>query len=61
MTRYQVTIPNDRGWWSVNVDAMNEREARAAALWQYNAGLARMNLNTLDALPAGTVCKVVHP
>lgn len=61
MTRYQVTIPNDRGWWSVNVDAMNEREARAAALWKYNASLAQMNLNTLDVLPAGTVCKVVHP
>ena len=61
MTRYLFTIPHDKGWWSLNIDALNEREARAAALWQYNAGLARQGLWPVEGLPAGTVCKVVHP
>ncbi len=61
MIRYLVTVPNDKGWWSMNVDAANEREARAAALWQYNAGLTRQGLWPVYTLPAGTTCKVIHP
>ena len=61
MNRYQVTIPNDRGWWSMNVDACNEREAMAAALWKYNHNLTLQCLQALEFLPAGTVCRVIHP
>lgn len=61
MTRYQFTIPHDKGWWSMNVDAMNEQEARNSALARYNAGLTQQGLWPVANLPADTTCKVVHP
>lgn len=61
MTRYQFTIPHDKGRWQLNVDAMNDRDARVAALEKYNAGLTQQGLWPVASLPPGTVLRVVHP
>ena len=62
MIKYRVMIPHEKGWWGGTVVAVNEREAMASALFQYNAAMVRYGKGkTLDVLPVGTQCSVVHP
>lgn len=64
MNRYEFSMPHERGWHSMWIIASSEHEAREMALSRHNAAMMQQfggGGDLLESLPAGTVCKVVHP